>query len=316
MGLETGTYINSLNSANPGANDQVSQGDDHIRLLKSTILATFPNITGAVTPTHTELNYVDGVTSAIQTQLNAKAPLASPAFTGDPTAPTPANTDNDTSIATTAFVKSVGHAYKAAYQAGLTVNTSLTVADHAGGCVNIWTAGITVTLPLMSGVPFGTTFKIKCDNSCIVTRSGSDAFSGLGYSGTSLTLKKGYTYEFISNGTDPTWYIHTVSNAGNPGWVPEQANAWVRCGVAGDVADSYNVSSVTDTGAGQATVNFATAMSNANYSVVATGVGRATVYVGTVGTSSFLMTNETDTATGGTKADPAVGYSAIVFSGF
>ena len=33
------------------------------------------------------------------------APLASPTFTGDPKAPTPANGDNDTSIATTAFVK-------------------------------------------------------------------------------------------------------------------------------------------------------------------------------------------------------------------
>ena len=29
----------------------------------------------------TEIGYVDGVTSAIQTQLNAKAPIASPTFT-------------------------------------------------------------------------------------------------------------------------------------------------------------------------------------------------------------------------------------------
>ena len=34
----------------------------------------------------------------------SRAPLASPAFTGNPTAPTPAAGDNDTSIATTAFV--------------------------------------------------------------------------------------------------------------------------------------------------------------------------------------------------------------------
>jgi hypothetical protein len=34
-----------------------------------------------------------------------RASLASPVFTGDPQAPTPANNDNDTSIATTAFVK-------------------------------------------------------------------------------------------------------------------------------------------------------------------------------------------------------------------
>jgi len=35
------------------------------------------------TLTATELGYVDGVISAIQTQLNAKSPLASPSFTGD-----------------------------------------------------------------------------------------------------------------------------------------------------------------------------------------------------------------------------------------
>ena len=56
MALETGTYISDLVSTNPVSSDNISQGDDHIRLLKSTIKATFPNITGAVTPTHTDLN--------------------------------------------------------------------------------------------------------------------------------------------------------------------------------------------------------------------------------------------------------------------
>lgn len=104
MALETATYINGLVSTNPVSTDPKSQGDDHIRLLKSTILATWPNITGVVTPTHTELNYVDGVTSAIQTQLDAKAPLASPGLTGTPTAPTPGTGDNSTKLATTEFV--------------------------------------------------------------------------------------------------------------------------------------------------------------------------------------------------------------------
>jgi hypothetical protein len=69
MGLETGTYIDSLNTSNPGATDSVAQGDDHIRLLKSTIKNTFPNITGSMTATHTELNLLDGCT-ANTTELN------------------------------------------------------------------------------------------------------------------------------------------------------------------------------------------------------------------------------------------------------
>jgi hypothetical protein len=62
----------------------------------------------------TELGYLDGVTSAIQTQLDSKlatttasstyAPLASPALTGTPTAPTATAGTNTTQVATTAYV--------------------------------------------------------------------------------------------------------------------------------------------------------------------------------------------------------------------
>lgn len=143
MGLETATYISDLVSTNPAAGDAKSQGDDHIRLVKSTVKATFPNVSGAVTATHTELNIMDGVTastaelnildgvtastaelnimhgvtastaelnytagvtSAIQTQINAKASIASPTFTGTPAAPTAATGTSTTQIATTAFV--------------------------------------------------------------------------------------------------------------------------------------------------------------------------------------------------------------------
>lgn len=62
MALETGTYIDDLVATNPVSGDPKSEGDDHIRLLKSTIKATFPNVTGEVTPTHTELNRLDGIT--------------------------------------------------------------------------------------------------------------------------------------------------------------------------------------------------------------------------------------------------------------
>lgn len=44
--------------------------------------------------------------TGLQTALNAKAPLASPAFTGTPTAPTQSSGDNSTKIATTAYADS------------------------------------------------------------------------------------------------------------------------------------------------------------------------------------------------------------------
>jgi hypothetical protein len=57
-----------------------------------------------LTATHTELNYMVGVTSGVQGQIDLKAPLASPALTGVPTAPTASPGTNTTQLATTAFV--------------------------------------------------------------------------------------------------------------------------------------------------------------------------------------------------------------------
>lgn len=101
MPIETSTYIDGLVPANPANTDGLSGADDHLRLLKSTITNTFPNITGAVTATQDQLNsmsgftgttadldygadlratgvtaaefgYLSGVTSNIQTQLGSK----------------------------------------------------------------------------------------------------------------------------------------------------------------------------------------------------------------------------------------------------
>ena len=52
----------------------------------------------------------DNFATTVTDSLATKAPLANPAFTGSPTAPTPSSTSNDTTLATTAFVKSQGGA--------------------------------------------------------------------------------------------------------------------------------------------------------------------------------------------------------------
>ena len=62
MALESTTYIDGLVATNPTGTDARSQGDDHLRLIKSAIRTTFPNVAGAMTATHTELNLIDGYT--------------------------------------------------------------------------------------------------------------------------------------------------------------------------------------------------------------------------------------------------------------
>lgn len=51
MSLETGTYISDLVAANPTGTDPKSQGDDHLRLLKSTIKNSFPTINAPLSAT-------------------------------------------------------------------------------------------------------------------------------------------------------------------------------------------------------------------------------------------------------------------------
>jgi len=100
MTVETATYIADLNTTYPTGTEtnDSAEGDNHIRLIKTVLKATFPNLTGSVTATQTELNSISGitasvaelnimdgvtittseinrlsgVTSAIQTQINAK----------------------------------------------------------------------------------------------------------------------------------------------------------------------------------------------------------------------------------------------------
>ena len=66
MALESGTYIDSLVSTNPAATDGLAQADDHMRLIKATILASFPNIAGAMTATHTVLNGLDARVTSLE----------------------------------------------------------------------------------------------------------------------------------------------------------------------------------------------------------------------------------------------------------
>lgn len=54
MSLETGTYVADLNTANPLSMDPKSQGDDHLRLIKSVLKNTFAGFPGLVVVTGTE----------------------------------------------------------------------------------------------------------------------------------------------------------------------------------------------------------------------------------------------------------------------
>lgn len=57
MPLEIASFVSGLDPTNPdNLTDYVSQGDDHLRLIKTTLTQTFPNMSSAVTYSSAELN--------------------------------------------------------------------------------------------------------------------------------------------------------------------------------------------------------------------------------------------------------------------
>ena len=75
MALETGNYINDLVIANPLAADPKSQGDDHIRLLKTVIKETLNGFTGAILVTATDTGTATGHVLTPTTALVGYTPM-------------------------------------------------------------------------------------------------------------------------------------------------------------------------------------------------------------------------------------------------
>jgi hypothetical protein len=119
------------------------------------------NILDGATLSTTELNYVDGVTSAIQTQLNDKAPLASPAFTGTVTGNPAAGT---TSTGTSGF------GYMGLPQNGVTTGAYGIVEADAG--THIYSSATrTLTIPANATIamPVGSTIVFIAGTGATVT---------------------------------------------------------------------------------------------------------------------------------------------------
>ena len=99
------------------------------------------------------------------------------------------------------------------------------------------------------------------------------------------------------------------------------ATVWVNFNGTGTVAirDSYNVSSITDNGVGDYTLNFQTALANANYAASGTCGGAAGGYVVTEGSSTNTKTTSAfqfRTANFSTIGVDSISISISIFGGY
>lgn len=122
-----------------------------------------------------------------------------------------------------------------------------------------------------------------------------------------------------SQAEQETGSLTTVfTSPGRQQFHPSAAKAWVRFNIAGTVAASYNITSVTDNGPGDWTVNIATDFSSANYCGVAFGgqgeTATARIFnmsaAAAAGTFRVVCNDVTDN-----PADPSVNEIYAVFFG-
>jgi len=96
----TNTFTNKTIDADGTGNSITNIEDANIKAAAAINATKIAD--GSVT--NTEFQYINSLSSNAQDQINLKAPLASPALTGNPTAPTQSAGDNSTKLATTAYV--------------------------------------------------------------------------------------------------------------------------------------------------------------------------------------------------------------------
>ena len=171
----------------------------------------------------------------------------------------------------------------------------------------------TITMPSSPADGMTITFS-STEQITALTLSGN---TGQTIGGTQVTLLPANSaVQFVYRLSDTTWYRITSSAIGNIGTAPlYAARAWVNFNGTGTVAirASGNVTSITDNGTGDYTVNFTTAMTDANYSVVGGG-SRTAVNMLCVTARNFATSsvNITPIDTANNKVDSDITTVAII----
>ena len=74
MPVENASYINQLKPDQPQGGESISEGDDHLRVIKEAVVGSFPKVGGVVNSTHEDLNKVpDLITDVANVKAEVEA---------------------------------------------------------------------------------------------------------------------------------------------------------------------------------------------------------------------------------------------------
>ncbi len=211
---------------------------------------------------------IDTEFNNIATSIATKANLASPEFSGTPSAPTPGYPDSSTRLATTAYVASA-----------VTAMSSGLGDPGANGMVVRTASGITTSRSITAGTG------ISVSNGSGVSANPSIAVSDSGI-GTNQIANAAVTGAKIENSAVNTDKIANSSitaaklDGGQSGSAPIfGARAWVNFDGSGSIGGNMsiraqgNVSSVSKTASGTYQINFNTALADGNYAILGGAMG-------------------------------------------
>ena len=184
-----------------------------------------------------------------------------------------------------------------AIAAGTTAGTAISFSGDTSGQLVLQTNGTTTAVTISTGqvVTLAQPLPVASGGSGVTTSTGTGAVV-LSTSPALTTPALGTPASgVLTNCTGAVVAALSTASGSAPSY---SARAWVNFNGQGTVAirASGNVSSITDNGTGDYTVNFTTAMSDANYAVSSaggeggtTGMGQRVPSIGTVATSSVRI---------------------------
>lgn len=194
--VATRTYVDSKDSAHVAAADPHPQyltapeGDAKIAAAVAALVNSSPAALDTLAEFATALGNDPNFATTLTNLLALKAPLSSPAFTDSPTAPTPPQFDNDTSLATTEFVQRALGNFANGAVISAAINLAAADCGKAYRCIN---SGYTIGLPPINSTLYGASVLLKNTGtgSITVARQGADNITFDGTAIASFTLGVG-----------------------------------------------------------------------------------------------------------------------------